>query len=217
MFKMKQIIIVGAGGHAAELDDYIHYANREGTKWEIIGYIDDDPKGYTNYSFSAPYLGTISDHQVDQNSEYLIGIANINFRKKIVEGMLQKGASFTSFIHPGAFVSRSSNIGQGVVIAPNVNIGPNVTIDSFTVLNSRCSIGHDSIVGSYNFFSPNVCLSGFSKIGDENLFGINSATLPGVEVGSRNKVMAGMTLDKNVKDDEVVFYRHKEKIIAIPK
>ena len=111
----------------------------------------------------------------------------------------------------------SAQIGKGVVIAPYANVGPNVKIGEFTFLNSRSSIGHDTVVGKYNFISPNVCFSGFTVIGDENLFGINSATIPGIKIGSRNKIAAGIVLDKNVGDDSVVFYRYKEKIIAVPK
>jgi len=122
-----------------------------------------------------------------------------------------------TLINPSANVSPSAKIGKGVVIALHVNIGPNAVIGDYTLVNSRCSIGHDTQLGKFNFISPNVCFSGFSKVGDENLFGINSSTIPGIEVGNRNKIMAGMTLDKNVGDDETVFYRYKEKIIAIPK
>jgi len=97
------------------------------------------------------------------------------------------------------------------------NIGPNVKIGDFTLVNSRCSLGHDTHLGKYNFICPNVCFSGFTTIGDENLFGINSATIPGIKVGNNNKIAAGMVLDKNVGNDEVVFYRFKEKVIALPK
>jgi UDP-3-O-[3-hydroxymyristoyl] glucosamine N-acyltransferase len=90
-------------------------------------------------------------------------------------------------------------------------------IGKYTLINSRCSLGHDTVVGDYNFISPNVCFSGFSEVGDENLFGINSATIPGIRIGNRNKIAAGMVLDANVGDDSVVFYRFKERIFAVPK
>jgi bifunctional N-acetylglucosamine-1-phosphate-uridyltransferase/glucosamine-1-phosphate-acetyltransferase GlmU-like protein len=54
-------------------------------------------------------------------------------------------------------------------------------------------------------------------VGDENLFGINSATIPGVKVGNRNKIAAGMVLDGDIGDDSVVFYRFKERVIAVPR
>jgi sugar O-acyltransferase (sialic acid O-acetyltransferase NeuD family) len=215
---MKEIIIIGAGGHAAEIDEYIrntHFKSEE-ESLKVVGFIDDNPLSYGAYQFSAPFLGGIQGHEIDTTKYYIIGIANVVFRKPIVELFLEEGAQFVTFIHSAAYVSLSARIGLGVVIAPFVNIGPNVQIDDFTLINARASIGHDTVVGKHNFITPNVCLSGFTKIGNENIFGINSATIPGINVGNRNKIAAGMVLDKNIEDDSVVFHRFKEKVIAVP-
>jgi sugar O-acyltransferase (sialic acid O-acetyltransferase NeuD family) len=211
------VIIIGAGGHGAEIDDYINLSNKtlQSEFYKIAGYIDDDPDSYSRYKFSGPYLGSIKNHQIRKDCHYVIGIANLEFRKSIVNLFLEKGAQFLTLIHPTAFISSSATIGTGVVIGPMANVGPNVSVGDFTIINSRSSLGHDTKVGAFNFISPNVCFSGFTVIGDNNLFGINSATIPHVKVGSNNKIMAGMVLDQDVGDNQVVFYRFKEKIIAI--
>ncbi len=61
----------------------------------------------------------------------------------------------------------------------------------------------------------NACQQGFTNVTDENLFGINSATLPDIKVGHRNKIAAGMVLDRSIGDDTTMFYRYKERIIAL--
>lgn len=209
--------MVGAGGHAAELSDYVDTLIRGGQSVELLGFLDDDPKSYERYAYQQPFLGSIADYRVDPDVQYLCGIANLTFRKSIVLRFLEAGATFKTLVHPTAMVSRTASIERGVVLAPNVNVGPNVEIGAYTMVNARASLGHDTRVGSFNFISPNVCLSGFTHVGDDNLFGINSATLPKVQIGNRNKIAAGMVLDGNVGDDTVVFFRHKEKVIAIPK
>ncbi len=216
---MQNVIIIGAGGHSAEIDDYFQYSKKmhAGFDLEIKGFIDDNALSYQQYDFTAPFLGDIQSHIIHQDCFYIMGIANLTYRKPIIGHFLSKGASFINYIHPDAYISSSSKIGTGVVIAPGVNVGPKVSIGDFTLINSRSSMGHDTKVGAYNFICPNVCFSGFTVVGDENLFGINSATIPGIQIGNRNKIAAGMVLDKNVGDDEVVFYRFKEKVIAIPK
>jgi len=216
---MTELIIIGAGGHAAEINEYINFTQNQSDVQPIIikGFLDDDPQSYKAYEFSAPYLGSISEHIVSKDVAYLMAIANLKYRRSIIETFLKKGASFISFIHKTAYVSPSSIIGKGSIIGPNANIGPNVKIGEFNLINSRCSLGHDTQMGNYNFISPNVCFSGFSTVGHENLFGINSATIPNISVGNNNKIAAGMVLDQSVKDDEVVFYRFKEKVIAVPK
>ena len=216
---MEKIIVIGTGGHSAEIDDYFYFSSNHNSAFtsQIIGFIDDNPLGYDNYKFSAPFLGTITDHIIRNDCSYIMGIANLRYRRAIIEKFVQGGANFTTFIHPTAIISPSAKIGVGVVIALHVNIGPNVTVGDFTLINSRSSVGHDTKIGTFNFISPNVCFSGFTNIGEENLFGINSATIPGISVGDRNKIMAGMTLDKSIGNDETIFYRFKEKVIAIPK
>jgi sugar O-acyltransferase (sialic acid O-acetyltransferase NeuD family) len=216
---MKKVVVVGAGGHAAEIDDYIQFFNELRTissnKLKLIGFIDDNPKSYDRYKFNAPFLGNIKEHKVQKNVNYIIAIANIKFRKPIIEFLLNQGAEFLTFIHPSSFVSKSSSIGVGSVIAPNVNIGPNVQIGKYNMINARASIGHDSVIGDYNFITPNVCFSGSTRVGNENMFGINAATIPKIVIGNNNTIAAGMVLDKNVKNDTTVFYRFKERIIAV--
>jgi len=215
---MKEVIIIGSGGHGAELDDYIYYNSNNGAEeYKIIGYLDDNPNNYSSYSFSAPLIGGVIDHQVRKDIYYIMGIANLTYRKKFVEQYLKNGAKFLSLIHASAYISRSSKIGKGAIIGPNANLGPNTRIGDFSVINSRSSLGHDTIAGKYNFISPNVCFSGFTKVGNGNLFGINSATLPGIQIGNNNKIMAGMIIDKNIGDDTVYFHRFRERVIALPK
>jgi sugar O-acyltransferase (sialic acid O-acetyltransferase NeuD family) len=216
---MKKVIIIGSGGHGAELDDYIRFSNRnpDTEKIDVIGFIDDNPENYNAYKFSSPLLGSIINHRIFKDALYIIGIANLNHRRTIAESFKNAGASFMTFIHPTAMVSPSSTMGEGNVIAPLVNIGPNVSIGNFNLLNARTSLGHDTSLGDFNFISPNCSFSGHTTIGDENLFGINSATIPKITIGNRNKIMAGMVADKSLGNDSTLFYRYKEKIIAYPK
>ncbi|MGD8779543.1 MAG: acetyltransferase [Ignavibacteria bacterium] len=214
----KEVIIIGSGGHGAEIDEYIQLNNNiaKSENLKVIGFLDDNPDNYYRYKFSAPLLGSIKEHSVERNYFYVIGIANLQYRKDIVESFLEKNVSFISVIHATAYISPSATLGKGVVIGPMANIGPNVKIGDYSLINARCSLAHDTIVGKFNFISPNVCFSGFTNIGDGNLFGINSATIPNITIGNNNKIAAGMVLHNDVGDGETVFYKYKERIIAKP-
>lgn len=216
---MIETIIIGAGGHAAEIDEYLKYNHKITGKCEfkVIGFLDDDSENYRRYKFSAPLLGNVKDHRIIQGINYIIGIAGLEYRRPIVEKFKEAGGLFATIIHHSAYISESAYVGEGSIIGPNANIGPNVRIGIFTLINARCSIGHDTVVGDYNFISPNVCFSGFTSIGDENLIGINCATIPGIKVGNGNKIAAGMIINQDVGNNSVVFYRYKEKVIAVPR
>ena len=213
---MKKVIIIGASGHSAEITDYItHYNNSVAPElcFDVVGYIDDNKESYNNYSFLGPYIGTIKDHEVSLDAEYIMGIANIQFRRTIIQNFLEKGARFATLIHPSAIVSPSAIVGEGCLVAHNASIGAKARVGNFNMLNSRCTIGHDSILGDFNFIGPQVVLSGFTKVGNNNMFGVNSATIPTIEIGDNNTIAAGMIITKTVKDNETHFYRFKEKVV----
>jgi acetyltransferase EpsM len=212
---MKKVIIIGSGGHAAELRDYINHYNGAGPtdRIEVLGFLDDNPNSHKHYSFKEPYLGKIDDHTIERHISYLIGIANLEFRSSIIKKFLSKGATFTGFIHPTAIISPSCVIEEGTVISHNVSVGAMAKVGKFNILNSRCTIGHDSSIGDCNFISPQVAISGNTKIGNGNLLGTNACTIPGITIGNGNKIAAGMVVYKNVNDNETVFFRYKERIV----
>ena len=53
---MIDVIVIGAGGHAAEIDEYISYNNKHSADegLHVIGFLDDNPESYSRYKFSAP-------------------------------------------------------------------------------------------------------------------------------------------------------------------
>lgn len=216
----KQIIIVGTGAVAAEITSYI-----EDTTFgkiadiEIKGYLEylqNIDIYYTKYSFTKPVIGDLDTYQPCENDYFVLGVANINFRRKIIEILEGRGAQFISLINHTAIVARTAKIGRGNVINPMCMIGPNVVLGDFNLLTSGSIISHDCKVGNNNAFST-ALLCGHVTIGDDNNFGIRATVIPHISIGDRNLIQAGMIVDKDVVDDSTVFHRFKEKVIAIPK
>jgi acetyltransferase EpsM len=211
---MKKIIIIGAGGHAAELRDYITHINKlESGSITVEGFLDDDAPAYDAYDYAEPYLGTIRGHVVRPDVEYLMGIANIRYRRPIIERFESEGAVFASLIHPTVLLSPSAGLGRGVIISHNASLGPKVTVGDHNIINSRCTIGHDTVIGSYNFISPQVALSGHTRVGNENMIGVNSCTIPGIVIGNNNVIAAGTVIFRNVGDGQTLINRFNERII----
>jgi acetyltransferase EpsM len=212
---MKKIIIVGSGGHAAELRDYINHNNnaRPADHIQVHGFIDDNEDTYKHYGFAEPFLGGIKDHKVNTEVKYLMGIANLDYRKTIMDSLEKQGADFIGLIHPTAIISPSAEIHPTTVISHNASVGAKARIGKYNMLNSRCTIGHDTVIGDYNFISPQVAVSGNTKIGDGNLIGTNACTIPGIVIGNNNKIAAGMIIYKPVGDSTTVMFRHKERLV----
>ena len=125
---MSKVIIIGAGGHGAEIDEYILFNQQYsgGNRLEVIGFLDDNPDNYARYRLSAPLLGGVNGHTIIPGCTYLMGIANLAYRRLFVDQFLEQGAAFVSLIHATAYISPSARVGEGVVIGPYANLGPNV-------------------------------------------------------------------------------------------
>lgn len=217
MVNMKKIIIIGAGAHAAEIEEYILENNKLKPEIEILGFLDDSEDNYKKSQLRFPLLGGVFSFEVKKGVEMIIAINNISLRLKVIKFYTNQNVKFTNFIHHTSTVFRTSKLGIGNVICPYSQIGPNVLVGNFNTFNNKASIGHDSIIGDNNIFCPNVGMSGNTKIGNSNFFSLNVATIPSVTIGDNNVIAPNMVIEKSVKSDSTLFYRYKEVVLAVPK
>jgi len=219
---MKNIIILGTGGLAAQLTFYIEDNNSKvgnDEKYNILGYIDFDyniDKYWKKYNFKNPVLCDIESYIPKETEEVLIAISDVKFRNKMIDILTKKKAKIGNFIHSTVIISKSQKLGVGNIVMPFCEIEPNSQVGDYNILTPYSFISHDSIVGSGNFFSK-AGIAGHAKVGSNNYFGLGSIVIPHVNIGNNNIIMAGMVVSKSVKDDTTVFYRFKEKVLAIPK
>jgi UDP-3-O-[3-hydroxymyristoyl] glucosamine N-acyltransferase len=219
---MRNVIILGTGGGASEVTFFIEDNNSklpEGEKINILGYIDyaeNEKIHYDRYNFEAPILCDIDSYEPKPDEEVLIAIMDIPFRQKMIKALLAKNAKIGSFIHHNVVMPENISMGEGNIVGPFCMLEKYATIGNYNLLTAYCFIAHDCVVGDNNFFSV-AGIAGSVKVGNNNYFGIRSFAIPHVEIGNNNVIQAGMTVDKNIKDDTTVFYRFKEKVLAIPK
>ena len=203
---IEKVILIGTGGHAAEVREYIYYHNRLKPEqfFEILGFIDVNHELHTKYNYKEPFLGALEDHTIRQDVQYMFCFSNMIYKRQLVSLFKDAGAKFLTFIHPTALIAESCSIGEGVLISHNASVGPMAVIGDFNILNSRCTIGHDTTLEDYNFISPQVSISGNNSIGSYNMFGVNSATIPEVSIGDNNTIGAGSIITRSVADNSVI-------------
>jgi UDP-3-O-[3-hydroxymyristoyl] glucosamine N-acyltransferase len=159
------------------------------------------------------YLGRVVEYQFSKNENVLVAFSGKN-KSDHFERLIAKGVNLINLVHPSVVIPKSADMGFGNIVGQNVTIGPNVKMGFGNVFTAYSFLSHDCQIGSYNFFST-AGLAGNVSIGSSNFFGIRSTVIPNVTVGDRNTIQAGMVIDKNVANDETIFYKYKEKIIII--
>jgi len=193
----KPLIILGAGGHAKvvlslaqELDLNVqcltdsdkskHGENLLGVK--IVGG-DEILEDFNPREFDlAMGIAVGSDGNL---------VAHLKKRYEIFRGLVGKGYSFPPLIHPNAWVAKESKIGTGVQVISGAIIQPGCSIGDLSIINTKASIDHDTLVGVASHIAPGVTGGGGVRIGATSHIGIGATLLPNIEIGEESMVAAG--------------------------
>lgn len=195
---MNNIIIIGAGGLARELTDYLE-------KDTIYGFLAD--KKPEDKFFKDRYLGKINKIKNFQKFKFVLGIANKVSKNNIIDFLkIEKvKVNFINVIHKSSFVSREVKLGKGNIIAPNSYISYGCSIGNFNVINFGSFLGHNIKLGNYNHLAPKCSVMGNCKISNSNYIGANSVIESEINIGSNNSILSGSKCLNNIKHNSLVF------------
>jgi len=201
---MKNIYIIGAGGHGRVILDILKVAKKK-----VKGFIDNDKKLKGKKVKGIPIIGPISvlKSLVRKNNGFVIGIGNNSSRERIYKKAKQCGATIVSAIHPKAVISPDVIIGEGVVVMAGVVINTGSVIGNNVCINTSASVDHDNKIGDHAHVYPGARLTGGVKIGMLSYVGTAAAVLPYLTVGKNVVIGPGAVVKKNVSDDTVVIAR----------
>lgn len=198
----KNIIVIGAGGHASVIIDIIECMIKEGSDIRIEGLLDDKEnlkefKGYKVFD-------KISNAKLyaDDNVEFIIAIGNNEVRKKIAQNI--KELRFFKAIHPCSIIANDAKIEDGTVVMAGTIINSGTSIGKHTIINSGAIVEHDNNIGDFTHISPGATLCGGVNIGSQTHIGANATIIQGIKIGSQTIVGAGSTVIRNIGDNVVV-------------
>ena len=159
---MQNLIIIGAGGLGREVYDL---AIDTGA-YTVRGFVDANPAVAPGV---APVLGSPDDYEMQPGDVFICAIGNPAVRRKCVEQLQQRGAHFTTLIHPTAIVSPTAHVGQGCIIKPYVTIGSMARIGEHTVVQPHTTLEHDVCVGSFCLVGAGSVMQGATTAADSSI------------------------------------------------
>lgn len=203
------LVLVGAGGHAAEVFSYVEDLQRAGNAVELLGAVDDGlaagPWESTRLLGGLSCLLTMDGYS-DQPLNFLTCVGNNSVRRRLVERVtaLPLKTSGWTLVHPTAHLGRSVSVGSGTLLAPYAIVTTRTSIGNHCILNARASVHHDCHVGDYVNINPSATVCGGVKIGDETYVGAGATIINGLTLGRRVIVGAGAVVTRDVPDDVTV-------------
>ncbi len=201
---MNSTLILGAGGLGREV---FWWAKETGLN--PIGFIDDNLHALDTYKDYAPIVGTVEDAPL--TAPILCAIGQNPIRKACVETLKQRGATFTSCIHPLAKIYHAT-LGEGAIIAPYAYVGADATVGDFLFLQTGAILGHDVIAGDFLRMDTTSFIGGFAQVGDNVTLHTGAKIMPGKRVAGDSTLGAGAVLINNLSTAATVFGNPAQKI-----
>lgn len=191
---MRSLAILGASGHGKVVAE-----TAELLGWSSICFFDDAyPKKYKHSKWKV--LGNISDlinnHKKYDGTHVAIGDNKTRQEKTLI--LKENGILTISIIHPTAVISSSSVIGAGTAVFANVVVNAEVKVGEGAILNTSCSIDHDSVIGDFGHVSPQVGVAGQVVVGERSWLGIGAVVIQCVTIGADAVIGAGSAVLEDV-------------------
>jgi sugar O-acyltransferase (sialic acid O-acetyltransferase NeuD family) len=196
-------VIVGAGGQARETEEYARALDHE-----IVGFVVSDRSAAGDHASAGRILGELdwlSQHR-DRFDAVVCAIGSSAARTRVtgfLESLFPEPSMWPSLIHPRAYVSPSSRIGHGAIVAPHTVVSANVELGPFAILNI-CAIGHECVIGRAATICPNSTLGGGVRVGSSVWVGSGAQIRQYITVGDGAIVGAGAVVIRDVPPGETV-------------
>lgn len=201
----RQLILLGAGGHAKVLLSLAQVAGLE-----VVGICDPElvRLGEQRWRGIEVLGGDDALASLDPASVGLInGIGQVvggPGRLQLFARMKKQGFYFPALVHPGAWVDTSVILQEGAQIMAGVIIQPDVVVGTCTIVNTCASIDHDCHIGDHVHIAPGATLCGGVHVGAGAFVASGATVLPGRRVGQGAVVGAGVVLTRDLAAENIL-------------
>jgi sugar O-acyltransferase (sialic acid O-acetyltransferase NeuD family) len=202
---MKDLVIAGAMNPGSV--KLVHEINDREKEWNLIGFVDDDPRKLGTEFCGYPVLGSIASLQRPEfRAVYAVCCifgGSILTRVKVVRRMVDAGVQFATLVHPSVS-TRHTDIGRDCMINDGCILNYGVRIGDHCILNFRVSVGHDTTLEDLVFVAPGVTIPGRVRVKQAATLGAGAVLNGDITIGEYAMVGLGAVVFRDVPDRATV-------------
>ncbi len=152
----------------------------------------------------APVMQDFAAFVPEMDEIYLLGPTTPARAGLVADLERRFDLSFTTLVHPTAYVSPLATLGPGVFVGANSVIGPGARLDAHVFVNRGVTIGHDTRIGAYSRIQPGSHIGGLSRLETGVTIGIGATLIERLVIGAHGFVAAGAVVVADVPPDVMV-------------
>lgn len=196
---MKDLIIIGAGALGRETAWLSERINAVSPSWNLLGFLDDNPKIQGGSVHGYPVLGDIGAAKGFHDARFVCAIGAARVRRRIVAWLdAMMTPAYATLMDPTVILSARVSIGDGCVLIAGSVITVDIEIGKHVVVHMNCTIGHDAVLHDYVTMYPSVNVSGAVNIGEAAELGTGVQIIQGKTIGAETIVGAGAVVVRDL-------------------
>ena len=196
------VLVIGAGGHAAEICSYVADLRRASAAIRLLGCVDDHkPVGRCG---PVEIIGDVSMIETlvrtERGLRCIVAVGDNATRKRLADRVDALGLRdiWLTLRHPAALVGQDVTIGPGTCLAPGSIVTTRVRLGAHVILNVNASVSHDAVVGDFVNLNPGAAAAGNTRLGDGCYIGAGATVIDKVSVGEWTIVGAGAAVVRDL-------------------
>ena len=193
MTNVKDLVIVGNGGFAREVEWLIERINAKNQTWNFKGFIDKDTTNNKVIGDDKYLLNYTDEIYV------AIAIGASEIREKLYNSFRKNPyIRYANLIDPSVLLSDRVQIGEGNIICAGSILTVDISIGNCNIINLDCTVGHDAIIEDFITINPSVNVSGNTLICSGCYIGTGAQIIQGLSIGKNTIIGAGAVVSKNL-------------------
>lgn len=196
---MKDLIVIGSGGHARSVID----AAMLNSQLNISGVLDINFEEERNEEIlGVPLLGGIRylEKICPEKTAIFLAVGDNRTRKRIALTVEDYGLETINIVHPQAYICDEALLGNGNFVGAFANVGPGVKIGDYCILNTSSNLEHEVSVGNFCHIGPGAMICGRSRISDNVFVGAGGVVIDKISIPAGVVIGAGAVVTKNLSD-----------------
>ncbi len=193
----KPLLILGTGIFAQEVADLAE----ETPGLKVAGFVENMNSERCNETLSGfriYWIDEIADLTVSHKA--ICSLATTH-RNRFVEQVAAKGMAFATLVHPRAWLSATSSLGEGSMLSVGAIVAAHTRIAAHVRLNRGVLVGHHTEIADYVTVQPGANIAGLCNIGEGAYIGMGAIIQDRIKIGAHSVVGSGAVVTKDVPDN----------------
>jgi sugar O-acyltransferase (sialic acid O-acetyltransferase NeuD family) len=205
--ELAPLLIVGAGGFGRETAAAVHSINAVRRRWDLLGFVDDDPELLGREFEGARVLGPVDAGIAARPTARVVVCTghpgNYFSRSAIVRRLALAADRYATIVHPAASIAPTALIGHGSVVLAGTVATSQCRIGNHVSVMPLVAITHDDQIGDFATLASGVRLGGGVRVEPGAYLGAGALVREALTVGAWSLVAMGAVVTRPVPRAEL--------------